>query len=580
MISSMIPNTFFDNFALLTDSPNAVAKLREIVLQLAVRGKLTTQNSTDEPASVLVEKSRIERDNFISNSKIRKNNLMPPIKEDEIPYQLPQAWEWSRFNDVVFSQEGPGIRNWQFRDTGVKLLNVKNIVKGKLVLENSDKHISEEEFSQKYSHFLIEDGDLLFASSGNSWGKTAFFKNPGYRVIVNTSTIRMRFWLKECNNNYLRYFLDCNIFTNQMLTQLQGMQPNFGSSHLVKVFLPLPPLAEQERIVEKCDRLLILCDEIEKRQQQRQESLLKMNEGAISQLLTAQNPNDFQHRWQRICNNFDLLYSIPETIPKLRQAILQLAVQGKLVLQNPNDEPASVLLKKVQAAIKELIKAKKIRKIEVNAVDLEGETHTLPSSWLHVRLGSILHSIKYGTSKKCDYDVPGIPVLRIPNIDVNAGEITIDDLKFTTLTDAEIRELSLIENDLLMIRSNGSKTLIGRTALIDRSVSGYAYAGYLVRVRLFPEYILAKYLHLALSTSFIREQIEFPIRTTSGVKNINSTEISNLLLPLPPLAEQKRIVAKVESLLSLCDALEAKLKAARDSSATLIEVAARQVLAV
>jgi type I restriction enzyme S subunit len=338
--------TFFENFELLTDAPNAVAKLREIVLQQAVSGKLVSQNLNDEPASVLVERSRNERDNLISDSKIRKNKLMSPIKESEIPYQLPQAWEWSRFNDVVFFQEGPGIRNWQFRDTGVKLLNVKNIVKGKLVLENSDKYISEEEFDQKYSHFLIEDGDLLFASSGNSWGKTTFFENPGYRVIVNTSTIRMRFWLKECSNKYLRYFLDCNIFTDQMLTQLQGMQPNFGSSHLVKVLLPLPPLAEQKRIVEKCDRLLILCDEIEKRQQQRQASLLKMNEGAISQLLTAQTPDDFQHYWQGICNNFDLLYSIPETIPKLRQAILQLAMQGMFISEKQKMSTVQILSQK------------------------------------------------------------------------------------------------------------------------------------------------------------------------------------------------------------------------------------------
>jgi type I restriction enzyme S subunit len=202
---------------------------------------------------------------------------------------------------------------------------------------------------------LIEDGDLLFASSGNSWGKTTFFENPGYRVIVNTSTIRMRFWLKECSNKYLRYFLDCNIFTDQMLTQLQGMQPNFGSSHLVKVLLPLPPLAEQKRIVEKCDRLLILCDEIEKRQQQRQASLLKMNEGAISQLLTAQTPDDFQHYWQGICNNFDLLYSIPETIPKLRQAILQLAMQGMFISEKTEDEhSANSQSKKVSDFVKVL----------------------------------------------------------------------------------------------------------------------------------------------------------------------------------------------------------------------------------
>lgn len=561
----MTPDTFFDNFALLIDAPNAVAKLREIVLQLAVRGKLTTQNSTDEPASVLVEKSRIERDNFISNSKIRKSNLMPPIKENEIPYQLPQAWEWSRFNDIVFSQEGPGIRNWQFRDTGVKLLNVKNIVKGKLVLENSDKHISEEEFNQKYSHFLIEDGDLLFASSENSWGKTAFFKNPGYRVIVNTSTIRMRFWLKECNNNYLRYFLDCNIFTNQMLTQLQGMQPNFGSSHLVKVFLPLPPLAEQKRIVEKCDRLLILCDEIEKRQQQRQASLLKMNEGAISQLLTAQNPDDFQHHWQRICNNFDLLYSIPETIPKLRQAILQLAIQGKLVSQTPSDEPASALLERLNN-LKQPVNGKRNKKIEpALPIDSKHVPFEVPEGWSWTRFQEVATIASNLVKPESFLDLPHIAP---DNIEKQTGKL----LPYQTVREDEVRSNNhyFFRNQILYskIRPNLAKVVI---VDFDGLCSADMYP---INAHVDSRFLL-RYM---LSQTFLSMSVKSDTRV--AMPKINQDELNKILVPVPPLAEQKRIVAKVDSLLSLCDALEVKLKAARDSSSTLMEVAARQVLAV
>jgi hypothetical protein len=149
-----------------------------------VRGKLVPQNPENEPASVLLDKSKFQREQWIKAGKIRKSKQLLPILQEEVPYQQPQGWEWCRFSNVVFFQEGPGIRNWQFRDTGIKLLNVKNIVQGELLLENSDKYISEEEFNQKYRHFLIEEGDLLFASSGNSWGKTAFFKDPGYRVIL------------------------------------------------------------------------------------------------------------------------------------------------------------------------------------------------------------------------------------------------------------------------------------------------------------------------------------------------------------------------------------------------------------
>lgn len=158
------------------------------------------------------------------------------------------------------------------------------------------------------------------------------------------------------------------------------------------------------------------------------------------------------------------------------------------------------------------------------------------------------------------------------------GSIEKEDLKFTTLSPQELQELRLVQDDLLMVRSNGSKSLLGRTAVVNSTVDGYAYAGYLVRLRVFLKYVYPEYLHLALDTNFVREQIEIPIRTTSGVKNINTTEIANLLLPLPPYKEQKRIVAKVAQLMALCDKLEAKLMQSQTNSEKLIDVAVRQVL--
>lgn len=159
------------------------------------------------------------------------------------------------------------------------------------------------------------------------------------------------------------------------------------------------------------------------------------------------------------------------------------------------------------------------------------------------------------------------------------GYVVRDDLKFTVLQEQEFQELKLFKEDLLMIRSNGSKSLVGRTAVVGSYADGYAYAGYLVRIRLLTQYTYSKYLHLALETNHVREQIEIPIRTTTGVKNINSTEIYNLIVPLPPLAEQKRIITKLNQLMSLCDALETKLTQSVTDSEKLMEAAVRQILA-
>ena len=156
-----------------------------------------------------------------------------------------------KFSDYVFFQEGPGIRNWQFTNSGVKLLNVKNIVNGSLKLDNSDKHISRKEFEKKYKHFLVEDGDIILASSGASWGKTAFFNNPGYDVIVNTSNIRLHTKdNKKLGQNFLKLFLETDIFKNQIEKLITGSaQPNFGPSHLKQVKLSLPTLETQKQLV-------------------------------------------------------------------------------------------------------------------------------------------------------------------------------------------------------------------------------------------------------------------------------------------------------------------------------------------
>lgn len=358
----------------------------------------------------------------------------------------------------------------------------------------------------------------------------------------------------------------------------QGMgQPNLNTSILAGWYFPLPPIAEQHRIVAKVDQLMKLCDKLEARLQKKREACVTINNTAIAQLLTAREPEEFNKSWQRIYNNFDLLYSTPENIGKLRSCILQLAVMGKLAPQDPHDEPASVLLDKIKTEKELLLKKGKSKHVDkVLALKSDEVLFELPLTWEWVKLGQIVTSLKYGTSKKCFYETDGTPVLRIPNLD--NGNINIEDLKFTVLSKNEYEELKLFKDDLLMIRSNGSTSLVGRTAVVGNNADSYAYAGYLVRIRLPSQYIYARYLHLALETNYVREQIEIPIRTTSGVKNINSTEISNLIVPLPPLDEQHRIVAKVNQLMTLCDKLEAQLKQSVANSERLMEITVSQLL--
>lgn len=187
--------------------------------------------------------------------------------------------------------------------------------------------------------------------------------------------------------------------------------------------------------------------------------------------------------------------------------------------------------------------------------------------WEMVKLGEVIEKPTYGTSKKCDYDIVGTGVLRIPNI--GNGYIIDDDLKFAVFSDEEKEKYSLKEGDLLTIRSNGSVDLVGKCALISSKEEKYLFAGYLIRLRPFPAKVNSKFLSLTLESHKLRIQIEDKAKSTSGVNNINSVEILNLEIPLPPLAEQQRIVKEIESRLSQATASETYIENALQQAEAL-----------
>ncbi len=265
-------------------------------------------------------------------------------------------------------------------------------------------------------------------------------------------------------------------------------------------------------------------------------------------------------------------------VKKLRQQLLQDAVQGKLVEQNKKDEPASELLKKIKAEKEQLIKAGKLKKEkELPAIKEEDIPFDIPENWVWCRLGEILTEIKYGTSQSCDYDsTKNSGVLRIPN--VSGGVLNGDDLKYTNLTSKEQKELALGENDILIIRSNGSRELVGKTVLVTSEFVGYAYAGYLIRFKYNSKLINPSFLLLATTAPYFRELVETPLRTTVGINNINTEEISNLLIPLPPINEQKQIAEKLDKLIQNSNELEESIKKSASENEKLLQQVLREAL--
>ena len=546
-----------------------IKKLRELILDLAVRGKLVPQDPDDESARVLLDKVEEEKARLIKEGQIKKQKALSKINLEEKTFQLPKGWEWIKLGCLMEMFNGRAFKSAEWSDKGLPIVRIQNL----------NNHLAPFNFfdGELFDNHKIGDGTFLISWSGTpgtSFG--AFIWNRG-EAALNQHINKCLIFCSESNKEFLK--LSVNSCIGHLISMAQG---GVGLKHVTKgilnnVVFGFPPLAEQHRIVAKVDELIALCDKLEQQQTDSNATHQTLVETLLTTLTNAADQTEFTYTWQRIADHFDTLFTTEQSIDHLKQTILQLAVMGKLVPQDPDDEPASVLLEKIAEGKKRLIQEGKIKR-QKNTPTISGDEklYEIPMGWEWIRLGTIVQELKYGTSKRSDYQNDGEPILRIPN--VVKGYIDSNDLKFTELDEKEKFALSLEEGDLLIIRSNGSVAIVGRSAVVDSLHAGFMYAGYLVRVRINTATTNSDFLKIILDSKLVRDQIELPIRTTSGVKNINSTEISGLLIPSVPISEQHRIVAKVDDLMVLCEGLKKTLQATQATQVKLSDSIVTKVL--
>lgn len=547
-----------DNLPLLAGAPNGIKKLRELILELAVRGKLVPQDPSDEPANELLKRIAEQKSRLVAEGKIKK---VKATHEDlpEISYEIPSTWAVASLGQVVEIVRGitfPASEKSKEPELGrIACLRTANVQDE---IEWDDLLYIRESFVSRHDQY-VEPHDIVMsmANSRELVGKVALIGAElkqkttfgGFLGVLRPVLIEPRFVMALLRTPHARSAL---IDSASQTTNIA----NVSLGKLRPLPFAIPPLAEQYRIVDKVDELMTLCDRLESQQTDAESAHAKLVQALLDSLIQASNATDFGDNWHRMAEHFHTLFTTEHSIDALKQTLLQLAVMGKLVPQDSSDEPASELLKRIAEEKTQLLIDGKLKK-EKPLLPLEDVPFELPKNWSWSRLGRLIADLRYGTATKCDYSGTGTPVLRIPNI--GDPSVLLDDLKYGDLSSDEMDALKLLPDDLLMIRSNGSASLVGKAAVVTDSVTHCAFAGYLIRLRFPRSCISSYYLQLAMKSLDVRHSIESPIRTTSGVKNINSTEVSNIRIPLPPLAEQHRIVAKVDQLIALCDRLKASL---------------------
>jgi len=564
-------DTFFNNFGLMADAPNGVQKLREMILQLAVQGKLVPQDPKDEPASVLLEKIKAEKERLLKEGKIKKSKSLPSIKLGEIPYEIPIGWEWIRLGEMGFTQTGttPSKSNPAYFGKYIPFIKPADI------FENSVNYENEGLSKQGLKHGrLIESNSVLMVCIGGSIGKVNFIERAcSCNQQINTITLYAGILY-----NLLNYFMRSPYFQNEVVSRASKTTlPIINKGKWELIPTPLPPANEQKRIVTKVDELMALCDELEVRKQQVSANCIQLNDASIHKLLTVREPKKFNNHWQRICDNFDLLYSKPENVTKLRQAVLQLAVQGKLIPQDPKDEPASVLLEKIKAEREQLIKKAEIKTPKpLPSIKPEEFSYELPEGWEWIRLGNITspdRGVTYGIVKLGpEPDSGGIKTLRCS--DVLYRKISTQNARSVRSDISAQYKRTILQGGELLMNIRGT---LGGCGIVGEELKGYNIAREVALIPLVKK-IESRFILDVISSPYIQINT---IQNLRGIayKGLNLNILKNFLIPIPPLPEQKRIVAKVDELMAFCDELETRLSQSQTDCDRLMEAAVAGILA-
>jgi len=549
-ISEMTVNLLFEHFATLATAPNGIARLRELILQLAVQGKLGTQDVGDEPALKLVERIRKEKERLVKEGTIKKDKPLKISNSEDPPGHLPKTWVWTRLSEVGLVNP----RNYDIADdVDVSFIPMTLIPVGyKKPAQQEIKKWGE--IKAGFTHFA--DNDVVMAKITPCFqnGKSVVLRNLKNGVGAGTTELHVFRSIKNLMNpEFVLLFLKTPEFLETGIRRMTGSagQKRVPNEYFSEIPFPLPPLAEQNRIVAKVDRFMTICDELEAQQQQERAGCLRLGTASLAGLQNAESPEKFGRQWVQVCDAFDLILDCPENVKVLRQTILQLAVQGRLVRQEPGDEPADLMINR-------FLKNNPInnkKKINDKKMDIPSK---LPRSWAFRTLGSIIYfagRIGWRGLLAEEYTLEGPLFFSAHNLSERKYADLSKSYHIPIERYEESPEIQLQNHDILLVKDGSG---IGKIGLINDLTEKATINSSLLLIRA-NEIIDPEFLYFQLGGPGLQKIVHERI-TGSATPHLFQKDIKNFSLVIPPIAEQHRIVAKVNALMALCDALESRLK--------------------
>ncbi|KPW89451.1 MULTISPECIES: restriction endonuclease subunit S [Pseudomonas] len=560
-----------DNLPQLSGAPNGIQKLRELILELAVRGKLVPQDPNDEPASELLEHIAEERRRLATEGTTKKK---PPehTAEAEAPFDLPKSWQWARLGDLS-ELITSGSRDWAqyYSDEGAIFVRMGNLSRRSYELRLSSIQRVSPPKGGEGSRTKLEPGDLLLSITGEV-GLLGLIPDSFGEAYINQHVCLIRF-VCSLRSRFLPEALRSPLAYKQYEAPQRGIKNSFRLSDVSEILVPLPPLSEQHRIVAKIDELMALCGRLEAQQADAESAQTQLVQALLDSLTQANDANDFTFNWQRLAEHFHSLFTTEPSIDALKQTLLQLAVMGKLVSQNPIDKTGTELLERIQNS---RVDKRKIVTLDEKTTIVE----RLPESWIWSSIDQLsaddsraITDGPFGANLKTEHyiDTPGYRVIRLQNIGNgmfrDEHRAYINQERFEKIIKHQVSSGDLVIAGLIdtSIRSCYVPADIGPAVV---KADCYRFS---VHPLVSSKYVLY-YLNSKMAHEFAAAHHHGLTLTRIGLGNFRSIPV-----PLPPAAEQHRIAAKVDQLMALCDQLKTCLNQARQINeqlaSTLVECA-------
>ncbi|MFZ4107075.1 restriction endonuclease subunit S [Flavobacterium sp.] len=531
-------------------SLEGLIRLRELILEMAIRGKLIPQEPKDEPSSVLLKKIKSVNDELVKEGKLKKIKPLPEIQKSEYPFHLPAGWEYVRLNDIGEWGSGATPNRSNSNYFGGDIPWFKSGELNGDFIENSEEHITAlalKQTSLRYNNV----GDVLIAMYGATIGKTSILK---VRATTNQAVCACTTFL-GISNKYLLTLLKAyqNRFTSM---GVGGAQPNISREKIINTVIALPPSNEQQRIVSKVEELMAVCDKLE----EEKKNNLKTHQYLVSCLLeTLTNSFDadaLRTSWEKISQQFDTLFCTEDSIEQLKGTLLQLVIRGKFGTQNENDIPAKELFEKIEEELTEKFDKSYSAKLsrDKSTLDPSAFHFAIPKNWIWCELQD-LAILFNGKAHEQLIDEKGKYIL------INSSFVSSEGRVFKTvssqLTPLTKGDIAIVMSDVpdgnalvkcYLVKEDNKFSLNQRIGGISTS-----------------QFLDINYLLLVLNRN------KYYLQYNDGRKQSNLKKIQILSCPiaLPPFEEQQRIVEKVADLFVLCDSLKTKIEKANEINLSL-----------